>query len=190
MNTKFDEDTFIDKVSKYNKEYKRDRYNYYEISYKFYRDISYKYKQNNLQSLYGEYYYLSKLMERKTLKGIDKFKSTILWIICGYGERPTYALISSIEIIFVFTILYMIFGLNCGSQLISYKEIFLEGRGINFVFNDFIKAFHFSIVTFTTVGYGDVTPIGYSVFLSGLEMFLGVTMVGLWTATLAKKISR
>lgn len=188
--TKFDEDTFIDKIVSFKKLDKYSKFSFYENSYKFYKNIAYKFQQNNLLSFYGEYYYISKIMERKNLKGISKLKSTALWLICGYGERPTYALVTSIEIIFIFTILYMLFGINCGSEIISYKEIFLEGKPFNFIASDFITAVHFSIVTFTTVGYGDVTPIGYSIFISGIEMFLGVTMVGLWTATLARKISR
>ena len=178
--SKFDEDTFFDKLDIKDK----------EGNYKFYRAIAYKFQQNNLLNHHGEYFYLYKIMERKTLKGINKFKSYALWLICGYGERPTYALITSLEIIFIFTILYMIFGLSLENEIISYKEIYLANKPLSLVIDDFIRSFHFSIVTFTTVGYGDITPIGYSILLSGIQMFLGVTMVGIWTATLARKINR
>lgn len=188
--TKFDEDTFFDEAIRFDNLDRSNKISFYEDSCRFYKTLAYKFQQNNLLNLYGEYYYLSKVMEKETLKGLTKLKSSALWLICGYGERPTYALITSLEIIFIFTVLYMIFGLRYGNDVISYKEIFLEAKSFNFAFNDFITAFHFSIVTFTTVGYGDVTPIGYSILLSGIEMFLGVTMVGLWTATLARKISR
>ena len=53
-----------------------------------------------------------------------------------------------------------------------------------------IDCFYFSLATFTSVGYGDIFPIGYSILLSCLEMILGVTMMGVWTATLARKITR
>ncbi|SCI75857.1 voltage-gated potassium channel [uncultured Clostridium sp.] len=178
--SRFDEETFFDKSGFKNK----------ENSYKFYRDIAYKFQQNNLLNHYGEYFYIYKNMERNTLKGLSKFKSIAFWLICGYGERPTYALITSLEMIFIFTVLYMAFGLNLENEIISYRQIYLENKSLILAINDFIRAFHFSIVTFTTVGYGDVTPIGHSILLSGLEMFLGVTMVGIWTATLARKINR
>lgn len=178
--TKFNEDTFFDELNNES----------YESCYKFYRTIAYKFQENNLLAKYGEYLYIYKTIERKTLKGIKRFKSDALWLICGYGERPTYALITSLELIFLFTILYLIFGLKIGSEIISYKELFFTEKSANVMIDDFVRAFHFSIVTFTTVGYGDITPFGYSIFLSGIEMFLGVTMVGIWTATLARKINR
>lgn len=178
--TKFNEDTFFDELNNENN----------ESCYKFYRAIAYKFQENNLLTKYGEYLYMYKYIERKTLKGIKRFKSDALWLICGYGERPTYALITSLELIFLFTILYLIFGLKIGNEIISYKELFSTEKPTNAMIDDFIRAFHFSIVTFTTVGYGDITPFGYSIFISGVEMFLGVTLVGIWTATLARKINR
>ena len=53
-----------------------------------------------------------------------------------------------------------------------------------------MSCLYFCTVTFTTVGYGDITPVNISIFLSGVEMFLGLTMMGIWTATLARKITR
>ena len=178
--TKFNEDTFFDELNNKN----------YENCYKFYRSVAYKFQENNLLDKYGEYLYIYKTIERKTLKGLKRLRSDSLWLICGYGERPTYALITSLEIIFLFTILYLVFGLKIGTEIISYKELFFTDKPTEVMVDDFIRAFHFSIVTFTTVGYGDITPFGYSIFLSGIEMFLGVTMVGIWTATLARKINR
>ena len=180
LKTKFNENTFFDEINNES----------YESCYEFYKNIAYKFQENNILDKYGEYLYIYKLIERKTLKGLKRIESDLLWLICGYGERPTYALITSLEIIFLFTILYLIFGLKIGNEIISYKELFFTDKKIIVILDDFIRAFHFSIVTFTTVGYGDITPFGYSIFLSGIEMFLGVTMVGIWTATLARKINR
>lgn len=183
--TKFDEYTFIDKI-KIDKKYKKS----YEIAFKVYKSVALKFEANRLFNNAGEYYYISKCMQYKYSKGLSKFKLAIFWLLCGYGERPTFALVTSIEIVLIFAILYMITGLNTGSYEINYsKFIFNELYLANFN-EDFMKSLYFSIVTFTTVGYGDITPKSLSILLSGLEMFLGVTMVGIWTATLARKITR
>lgn len=183
--TKFDEYTFIDNI-KVDKNYKKT----YEIASKVYRSFAYKFESNRLIDNSGEYYYLSKVMENKSLSGIKRFKSYIYWMLCGYGERPTYALITSLEIVLIFAIIYMLTGLNMGGYIIDYSVMLEFGIFSQNLISDFMKSLYFSIVTFTTVGYGDITPVGMSVFLSGVEMLLGVTMVGVWTATLARKITR
>lgn len=182
--TKLDEESFIDEmvIDKGNKDL--------EKVYKIYKDLSTKFEANRLPNKAGEYYYLYKMLENKNLKGLDKIKSYIYWMLCGYGEKPTYALITSIEIVLIFTLLYMFTGLSIGTEIIDYDILILKELPSSGLLLDFLKSLYFSVVTFTTVGYGDITPIGYSVLLSGIEMFLGVTMVGIWTATLARKITR
>lgn len=183
--TKLSEDTFFDEI-----EIKRDSNYKANNVYKIYKDIAIKFEANRLPNKSGEYFYLYKKSEYKTLKGFEKVKSYLYWMLCGYGEKPTYALITSIEIVLIFTILYMFTGLSIGMDIIDYDLLILKNLPTDGLILDFLRSLYFSVVTFTTVGYGDITPIGLSVFLSGIEMFLGVTMVGIWTATLARKITR
>ena len=183
--TKLDEYVFIDTI-KLDKKYKKS----YEKAAKVYKSIAKKLEENNLVNYASEYYYLSKCVENKSLTGIDKTKSTIFWLLCGYGERPTYALITSLEIIFVFAVIYMFTGLSIEGVTINYVDVFSHGFLKRNVITDFMSCLYFSTVTFTTVGYGDITPVNISIFLSGVEMFLGLTMMGIWTATLARKITR
>lgn len=183
--SKFDEYTFIDKII-IDKKYKKN-YNY---AFKVYKNIASKFESNGLLNIAGEYYYISKCMEHKSLSGLSKAKSSIFWLLCGYGERPTFALITSLEIVLLFAIIYMITGLSVGEYVINYKELIFQGLPLENLNTDFMQSLYFSIVTFTTVGYGDITPIDLSILLSGIEMLLGVTMVGVWTATLARKITR
>lgn len=158
--TKFDEYTFIDKI-KVDKNYKKT----YEIASKVYRKFSSKFEANQLIDNCGEYYYLSKCMENKSLSGINKIKSSIFWMLCGYGERPTYALITSLEIVLIFAIVYMITGISVVGYIIDYKLVLEYGLVMPNLVEDFMQSLYFSIVTFTTVGYGDITPIGSSIIL-------------------------
>lgn len=183
--SKVDEDTFID-LLKLNKKDKSS----YENIFKAYKSISAVFEKNRLFNYSGEYYYLAKCAERKSLKGLEKLKSNIFYYTCGYGERPTFALISSLEIVLIFSIIYMFSGLCVNERIIHYNLNILSYLPRKLMYMDLIDCFYFSLVTFTTVGYGDIFPIGYSVLFSCVEMLLGVTMVGVWTATLARKITR
>lgn len=183
--TKLNEKTFFDKFIP-----KIKTKQYYINIYKTYKSIATQFESNRILNISGEYHYLYKYYESKTLEGFSKLKSKIFWLTCGYGERPTYALITSLEIVLIFAIIYMFTGLSIGERLINYNLSFFLVLEKKLIFVDFLEALYFSLVTFTTVGYGDIIPVGVSVILSSIEMILGVTMVGIWTATLARKITR
>lgn len=162
---------------------------YHNVS-NIYKIISDKFKENNLYECASDYNYLSKYNKNKSLSGIKRFNYTISWILCGYGEKPIYSLITSIEIIIIFGIIYMFTGINVDTQIIDYSNFIKEGIYSDTLIMDFTKSLYFSVTTFTTVGYGDITPIGFSIFLSAIEMFLGLSMMGIWTASLAKKLTK
>jgi len=49
-------------------------------------------------------------------------------------------------------------------------------------FDSFEKAIYFSLVTFTTLGYGEITVASSNRILSGLEAINGIMMIGWSTA--------
>lgn len=117
----------------------------------------------------------------------------------GYGEKPKRAMITFVSLLFTFAFIFMFLGdlgiksidnetkqelINIINYDISFNEKLFSVNAIK----DFGNCLYFSIVTFTTVGYGDITPTtGVDKIISGLEMFFGVTFVGAWTATLLRK---
>jgi hypothetical protein len=54
----------------------------------------------------------------------------------------------------------------------------------------FLQSFYHSAVTFFTIGYGDVYPMGFSRVLSGLEGFMGVFMMSYFTVAFVRKVLR
>lgn len=180
--TKVNKKTFLGYID-YNLSEEREVRNATEV----YSAFSEMYENNKVFSLAGEYFYLSKRTEFHTLKGWERFKSLVGLITCGYGERPSNSLITSLCLILLCGTLYLFFGVVANNELIQYRPDWLHPLPS---FGQLIQCYHFSLVTFSTVGYGNVTPVGGSLAVSAFEMVLGVIMVGIWVSTLVRKMVR
>jgi inward rectifier potassium channel len=67
----------------------------------------------------------------------------------------------------------------------------LEGPDITLHGNDFLRAFFFSVQTFSTIGYGNVTPKGVPAnFVVTGESFVGMLFVALATGLIFARFSR
>ncbi len=53
---------------------------------------------------------------------------------------------------------------------------------IGFQVRTFADAVYFSVITYTTVGYGDIVPIGLGRMLAGIEALIGLVLIA-WTAS-------
>ena len=78
--------------------------------------------------------------------------------------------------VFTFTLLHVIHSLIWAISLYSIPFIQVE-------FEDFGQALYFSLVTFTTLGYGDITLNSDWNLLSGFEAINGIMLIG-WTTAL------
>lgn len=182
--TKLDEKTFIDKIKL--KKKNRDEY---EGIYTVYENIADKFKDNNLTNNFGEYYYLCRKVQRKTLKPMPKISSTLGLVSCGYGERPMYAVYFSLFIILLFSILYLIFGIKVNEEIISYDSL---GKFYSFrqMLRDYNESLNLSTGMFAGVGLNEAQPSPRSYMLSNIEMIIGVLMMGVGIGALVKKIVR
>jgi uncharacterized protein YjbI with pentapeptide repeats len=153
------------------------------------RNISRLFGECGYSDCEGELFYRAKRAELKGLHGDDKFKSVIALIICGYGERPSFTLLSIIIFTLLSGLLYMFSGIDAGGEVIKYS---LGGTTpILQVLYDYGKCVFFSITTFSTVGYGNYVPIGcISMILSGVHMLIGVSLCALLTGCIFRKIAR
>ena len=53
-----------------------------------------------------------------------------------------------------------------------------------------VQSYYHSAITFFTIGYGDVYPVGLSRLVSGLEGFMGVFMMSYFTVAFVRKVLR
>jgi hypothetical protein len=93
-------------------------------------------------------------------------RSLVFMLTTGWGERPMRVIASSVGVILSFSLIYDLPG----------------GPTKNF-----IDALYFSMITFTTVGYGDIVPHGKFRLLAGTEALLGILLVGLFLFCLGRR---
>lgn len=55
---------------------------------------------------------------------------------------------------------------------------------------NFLNCLYFSFVTFTTLGYGDLHPVGITKTFATIEAFTGVFMLALFVLTMGRKMMR
>jgi hypothetical protein len=166
-------------------------------------------KQSSLKfgdnSTAGKFYYQEMECKRKQLKGIEKhFWYLFYKKLCGYGEKPFNVIWASLFLIFVSAISYLFGGIEfVGSSILKVPpnvidyNLSLNSFGIQWaitnidsVLEDFLLCLYTSVITFTTLGYGDVHPIGFSRVIASLEAGLGIIMTALFIFVFTRKMLR
>ncbi|MFC1528968.1 potassium channel family protein [Candidatus Latescibacterota bacterium] len=99
-----------------------------------------------------------------------------------------------LELVNRLTILHMIFvfGITIVLFSILFYLLTLNGHGIVFSYTDdripgFLECIYFSVVTISSLGYGDIRPTGISKYACSVEVLLGFAFIGLIIAKLASR---
>jgi len=127
------------------------------------------------------------------------FSSAFTNMIYGYGERPCNVIKTALAIILIFALSFSFIGLG-NPEIIELKGtaihqnsgniIDLASKGFlkNNVIRNFPDSLYFSLITFTTLGYGDFRPLeGWGRILAGSEAFIGAFMMALFVYTFARR---
>ena len=170
-----------------------------------YRRLKQSYFKFGDNSTAGKFYYQEMECKREQLKGINK----LFWYIfykqlCGYGEKPFNVIWASIFLIIGSAFLYLLGGIELiGSDVLKVPPNIIDYnlslnsfgiqwaiRNIGSIFGDFIVCLYTSVITFTTLGYGDVHPIGWSRIVASVEAGLGIIMTALFIFVFTRKMLR
>ncbi len=140
----------------------------------------------------------SKYVQSKLKLGFERGFMFIFWVLTKYGESPVRVFLWSVAIIFVWSIIYMYAGVNSpagpdwfhceqtvDSAVIECKELEASSE------LGYGSYLYYSVVTFTTLGYGDFSPQeGMSRFFSAFQAVLGLFFASLFLVIFVKKYSR
>jgi hypothetical protein len=132
--------------------------------FQFFKAIPYLWK-------YGWKYVWKEL--RKSVVSLTKFITDFIsYVIWGFGERPLRIIATSLVVILIFSLFYF----NSSIQ---------DATG------NYINSLYFSVVTFTTLGFGDITPLksdgSFYKLLVASEALMGAFCMGLVVAGFANK---
>lgn len=160
----------------------------FEQSEEIYRNLRKSAENQGLYKLVGEFYYRELIMRRSQL---DKWSfewcfSKLADLLCGYGEKPANIVVFSLFLIFACSLLYFFFGVAHGDSLIQFDSSLSAEQNIS----HFGMSIYYSVVTFTTLGYGDVTPMGVTRFIAALEAFIGSFTIALYVVVFVKRMGR
>jgi hypothetical protein len=140
-----------------------------------YQNLREIYKKQGQMSSAGEFYELEMDTRRKLAKGKDKLWLIVLWLVCGYGERPLNVVFCFLATILGFAGLYSVSHLEGPHGTIGFQPD---------------EALYFSIVTFTSLGYGDIRPVGIAKLFAGCEAVSGLFLTSLFIFVFCRKMLR
>ncbi len=141
--------------------------------------------------MFKRYEAKSWLTEQEEKGGVARIASYVphgfQWLV--FDKIGLYAT-SPGRVLFSVIIFWMFFG-----SLYFLVELTGLGKTVSSVSNPdnlsvLLQSFYHSAITFFTIGYGDVYPMGLSRVISGLEGFMGVFMMSYFTVAFVRKVLR
>ena len=159
-----------------------------EQAEEIYRDLRKHAEHEGIFTLSG--YFIQKELTMRRLQlprySVKRSISKLVDICCGYGEAPLRIIGLSMAIILVCAIIYAFTGLSYQDsvQAVSAKQTFEHNLSL------FASSLYYSVVTFTTLGYGDFTPVGVSRAIAAFEAFTGSFTIALFVVVFVKKMTR
>ena len=160
----------------------------FEQAEEIYRNLRKTSDQQGLFALSGPYLRKELTMRRfqEDRFSLNRVSSKVVDLFCGYGEDPLRVVIFSWVLILFSAFFYCFFGLRFGGEFQAFSMDQTLQQNINF----FFECLYYSVVTFTTLGYGDFIPIGFSRLIAALEAFTGSFTIALFVVVFVKKMTR
>ena len=161
---------------------------YFEQSEEIYRDLRNAAEFQGLLEDAGRFNHKVLIMRRHQYPewSRKRIASKFFDMLCGYGERPVNVIFFSLMLILTCALGYFTFGVSFNDQMVQFSTTNTLKENLMALAN----SLYFSVVTFTTLGYGDITPVGYSRIIAAFEAFCGSFSIALFVVVFVKKMTR
>lgn len=161
---------------------------YFEEAEETYRNLRLHLEKAGLFEQAGQFFHREMVMRRLRMPRCSgrRLFSWLVDLFSGYGEKPLNVVLFSLGLIAVCGLLYFLVGVRHGELPLG---LALE-RGWAANLSDLSDCLYYSVVTFTTLGYGDITPHGLARPLAAFEAFAGSFTMALFVVVFVKKMTR
>lgn len=161
-----------------------------------YRELEHLYEDNAMPER-GRAYYLRGQDLRRRYAWLDGTYARALFLeasrwVTLYGTSPWRILAASAALIVGSAVLYPLTGgirEVAGDSVITYRIADPEVSPTTYMIEVFFKSLYFSVVTFSSLGYGDIQPVGgYARLIASVETLLGTLLMALLIFVLTRRL--
>ncbi len=171
--------TIVDQKTGFGKTLKSEQERNFHFASIEYKQLKEMYKNSSLHNIADRYHYKEMVAKRK----INKKTSPSRWLnyffgdlLCKYGTSYIRVFLWSAAVMTI-----------CAFIIYSHESLLYHNQATVASFWD---ALYFSIVSFTTLGYGDFHATGAIRFLAATEAYIGATLMALFTVIVGRNIIR
>lgn len=160
----------------------------YKEAEEVYRNLRRAYDSTGHFQDAGRFFYREMVMRRKLMPrwSAERIWSKLVDLVCGYGESPPRVILFSLSVILGCAFFYLFLGVSTPQG----PMIFDPQAGAADNFWRYLNCVYYSVVTFVTLGYGDILPVGYSKPVAMAEGFIGGFNMALFITVFSKKMTR
>ncbi len=153
-----------------------------------YRTLSISSAARGYRRAAGEFYYREMQMHHHNLPhfSVQRIVSSFAYFLYGYGERPAYIIANALVYLVGIAGIYFLLGLTENGHAIAFdaNASWLENL---FAYGNCL---YFSVITYTTVGFGDIAPTAAAKPIAALEAMSGNFMMALFVVVFVRKLAR
>ena len=161
----------------------------YEEAEEIYRALRKGAEARGYFELAGSFFHQEMTMNRfrKPLFSRRRLYSKLEDLITGYGEKPFRVLLTALIVNFIFAWIYFLIGVYAGGDRLLQLDF---SHSLSTNIQNFLHCLYYSVVTFTTLGYGDIVPSNWSRPFAALEAFTGAFSMSMFVVVFVRKRMR